>query len=109
MRLWPRPRDLVTVHEATSEFEATAVRDALAAAGLPAMVRSRRIPGYGVLAMRGGQAGIWAEVLVRSRDEDQARRVVAEYLASLRPTDDADVADDARAGPRRPPSGDALP
>lgn len=90
MRRWP-PRDLVTVHEATSEFEAIAVRDALEAAGLRVMVRSRRIPGYEVSAMRGDQAGIWADVLVRPEDEGEARRVVAEYLASLPPADDADA------------------
>ncbi len=98
--LWRPPRDLVSVHGAAGEFEAVAVRDALRAAGLRAMVRSRRIPGYEVPTMRGDQAGIWAEVLVRAEDEDEARRVVAEYLASLRPADDSDVlwspSDDAR-------------
>jgi hypothetical protein len=118
----------VAVYGAASEFEASAVHDALTAAGLRAMVRSRRIPGYEVPTMRGDQAGIWADVLVRAEDEDEARRVVAEYLVSLRPADDADMARTAGAtpgtvggaggeadrpaphgGPPGPPSGNARP
>ena len=126
--VWRPPRDLVAVYGAASEFEASAVHDALTAAGLRAMVRSRRIPGYEVPTMRGDQAGIWADVLVRAEDEDEARRVVAEYLVSLRPADDADMARTAGAtpgtvggaggeadrpaphgGPPGPPSGNARP
>lgn len=84
MSLFPPPQDLVVVHEATSEFEVIAVRDALEAAGIAVMVRSRLLPGYEVPIMVRGEAGVYADMMVLRRDEDRASRVIAEYLAALR-------------------------
>ncbi|MDR7518757.1 MAG: DUF2007 domain-containing protein [Armatimonadota bacterium] len=81
--LLPSPGDLVAVFEATSEFEAIAIRDVLTAAGIRVMVRSRRVAGYEVPTMLGGQAGIVADLLVRPDQASDARAVIAEYLASL--------------------------
>lgn len=83
MPIWPAPGDVVVVHGAASEFEAIAIRDLLEAAGVRAMIRSRLVPGYGVPTMAGDQAGVVAEILVPPDREDDARALVADYLAAL--------------------------
>jgi hypothetical protein len=77
--LLPRPRDVISVHQASSEIEARAVCDVLISAGFPAMVRSRVVPGYEIAT----PPGAWGDVLVRPEDEAEAQRVIDEYLASL--------------------------
>ncbi len=83
MPLLPAPDDVVAVHEATSEFEAIAIRDLLEGAGIHTMVRSRVMPGYEVREMWGDKAGVVADILVRPGDEAAARALIAEFLASL--------------------------
>lgn len=83
MPLLPLPDDVVAVHAAATEFEAIAIRDLLEAAGVRAMVRSRRVPGYEIRTMLGDQAGITADILVRPGQEAEARALIQEYLASL--------------------------
>ncbi len=83
MPLLPAPDDVVAVHEATSEFEAIAIRDLLVGAGIHTMVRSRVMPGYEVREMWGDKAGVVADILVRPGDEAAARALIAEFLASL--------------------------
>lgn len=78
-----KPEDVVSVHAATSEFEAMSIRQMLESSGIPVMVRSRVVPGYGVATMAGGQAGIVADVMVRPEHEAAARGLVASFLASL--------------------------
>lgn len=84
MSLLPRPQDVVTVHEATSEFEAIAIRDALEAAGIPVLTRSRLMPGYEVPIIMGGVAGVYADIMVLSQQNEEAQRIIAEYLEALR-------------------------
>ncbi|MGQ0548823.1 MAG: putative signal transducing protein [Armatimonadota bacterium] len=86
MPLLPEPQDVATVYEATSEFEAMTIRDLLESAGVRTMIRSRHVPGYDVATMVGDQAGIWADILVLPDQEDEARRLIADYLASLQAT-----------------------
>lgn len=81
--MWAVPRDMAVVHQATSEFEAISVRDMLQAAGVRAFIRSRRVPGYDVPTLTGGQGGIVAEVFVAPEREAEARALVAEYLTGL--------------------------
>ncbi len=83
MPLLPAPDDVVAVHEATSEFEAIAIRDLLESTGIRTMVRSRALPAYEIPEMWGDKAGVVAEILVRPKDEAAARALIAEYLASL--------------------------
>jgi hypothetical protein len=80
---FPEPGDVVAVHEATSQFEAIAIRDLLEAAGVLTMVRSRVVPGYEVRDMWGDKAGVVADILVRPEDETAARALIADYLKSL--------------------------
>jgi hypothetical protein len=86
MPLLPHPRDIVVVHEATSEFEAIAIRDILEGAGIRAMIRSRLLPAYEILlpGMLEPGAGVYADILVLTQHEEEARRVIAEYLNALR-------------------------
>jgi hypothetical protein len=80
MPLLPEPRDVVSVHKASDQLEATMIRDLLEQAGIDAMVRSRLVPGYEIPV----PPGVWGEVLVRPEDEDAATRLIAEYLDALR-------------------------
>jgi len=84
MPLLPEPEDVVAVHEATSEFEAIAIRDFLEAAGVPTMVRSRVLPAFETPEMWGDKAGVVADILVRPEHEARARALIAEYLESLK-------------------------
>lgn len=77
----------MVVHSAASEFEAIAIRDLLEAVGVHAMIRSRVVPGYGVPTMAGDQAGIVAEIIVRPEQKDDARALIADYLAALEEED----------------------
>ncbi len=90
MPLLPEPRDVVAVHEATTEFEAMTIRDLLERASIRTMVRSRHVPGYDVATMVGDQAGIWADILVLPEQETEARRLIADYLVSLQAGSDED-------------------
>jgi hypothetical protein len=84
MPLLPEPGDVVAVHEATSEFEAIAIRDLLRAAGVLTMIRSRVMPAYEVRDMWGEKAGVVADILVRPEDEAAARTLIADYIESLK-------------------------
>ncbi len=84
MPLLPEPEDVVAVHEATSEFEAIAIRDFLEAAGVATMVRSRVMPAYELPEMWGDKAGVVADILVQPEHGAQARALIAEYLESLK-------------------------
>jgi hypothetical protein len=88
MPLLPQPRDVVPVHKASDQLEATIIRDLLCQAGIDAMIRSRLVPGYEIPV----PPGFWGEVLVRPEDEEAATRLIAEYLDAL------------RASPQEPPS-----
>ncbi|MDQ7858232.1 MAG: DUF2007 domain-containing protein [Armatimonadota bacterium] len=81
MPLLPPPSDLVAVHQAATEFEARTIHSLLEAAGIPAMVRSRLVPGYQVAV----PPGLWGEVLVAPADAPAARVVIIDYLRSLAP------------------------
>lgn len=82
MRWLPKPADVVVIHEAASEFEATTIRDLLAGAGIETMMRTRFVPGYPGTVVT-DKIGVWADILVLPEDAEAARVLVAEYLASL--------------------------
>jgi len=82
MQWLPKPTDVVVVHEALSEFEAMTIRDLLASAGIDAMIRTRFVPGYPGIVVT-DKSGVWGDILVLPEDEQAARGLIAEYLASL--------------------------
>jgi hypothetical protein len=75
----PPPRDLVSIRQASTQFEARTLCDLLEAAGIPVMVRSRLVPGYELPV----PPGVWGDVLVKPEDAPAARVVIEDYLRSL--------------------------
>src|SRR2546422_6094197 len=73
------PADYARVHEARSESEALLVQRILHDAGIPAILRSRQVPGYAEVIRRA--IGVWGDVLVPVEHRTDARRYVEEYLA----------------------------
>jgi 4-hydroxy-tetrahydrodipicolinate synthase len=78
----PPPADYATVLKAGSEAEAVLARRILEEAGIPVIVRSRQVPGYGDVIQKA--SGVWADVLVPVAYEAAAREYVAGYLGQMR-------------------------
>src|SRR5438445_674343 len=77
-----RPADYARVHEARSESEALLVQRILHDAGIPAVVRSRQVPGYAEVIRRA--IGVWGDVLVPVEHRTDARRYVDDYLRAMK-------------------------
>jgi dihydrodipicolinate synthase/N-acetylneuraminate lyase len=71
-----------SVHTASDEVQALMLQGILEEAGIPVLLRSRQLPGYGEVLERA--TGIWGDLLVPDDREAEARTLVVEYLASLR-------------------------
>jgi hypothetical protein len=80
-RWLPIPEDHAPVHVASSEVEALLVQRLLNDAGIPAIVRSRQVPGYGEVIRRA--SGIWGDILVPAEHRADARQYVDDYLRAL--------------------------
>jgi hypothetical protein len=78
------PADVTRVHEAASEAEALLIQQILTEAGIPAIIRSRQIPGYAEVIRRA--SGVWGDILVAAAHEGDARQYIDEYLAALHET-----------------------
>lgn len=83
MRRWiPLPDDYARVHQAVSESEALLVQRILEDTGIPVLVRSRQVPGYGEVIR--GAIGVWGDILVPKAYETEAQRYVQEHLRALK-------------------------
>ena len=71
-----------TVHTAGDETEALMLQGLLEGAGIPVVLRSRQIPGYGDIVERA--IGVWGDLLVPDEREGEARSLVTGFLASSR-------------------------
>jgi 4-hydroxy-tetrahydrodipicolinate synthase len=78
----PPPADYATVLKAGSEAEAALVRRILEEAGIPVIIRSRQVPGYGDVIQKA--SGVWADVLVPVAYESAAREYVTGYLQQMK-------------------------
>jgi len=67
------------VHTAGDEAEALMLQGLLEGAGIPVVLRSRQIPGYGGVIERA--TGVWGDLLVPDEQEAEARALVTGYLA----------------------------
>src|SRR2546427_832772 len=76
------PADYARVHEARSESEALLVQRILHDAGIPAVVRSRQVPGDAEVIRRA--IGVWGDVLVPVEHRTDARRYVDDYLRAMK-------------------------
>ena len=74
--------DYTRVHQAGSESEALLVQRILHEAGIPAVVRSRQVPGYAEVIRRA--IGVWGDVLVPVEHRADARRYVDDYLRAMK-------------------------
>lgn len=72
-----------SIHTAGDEVEALMLQGVLEEAGIPVLLRSRQIPGYGELLERA--TGVWGDLLVPDARAAEARAIVAEYLSGARP------------------------
>jgi 4-hydroxy-tetrahydrodipicolinate synthase len=90
-----------SIHTAGDEVEALMLQGILEEAGIPVLLRSRQIPGYGELLERA--TGVWGDLLVPDERAAEARALVAEYLSGAKP----DAAQDDRGRPpaARDPAG----
>ncbi|HEY3247455.1 MAG TPA: dihydrodipicolinate synthase family protein [bacterium] len=80
------PRDYLRVHRAGSESEALLVQRILDEAGIPAIVRSRQVPGYAEIIR--GAIGYWGDVLVRVADRDAAEEHIRTNLRIMKGASD---------------------
>ena len=74
--------DYTRVHQAANESEALLVQRILHEAGIPAVVRSRQVPGYAEVIRRA--IGVWGDVLVPVEHRADARRYVDDYLRAMK-------------------------
>ena len=64
------------------EADAVLVRRILEEAGIPVIIRSRQVPGYGDVIQK--SSGVWADVLVPVAYEAAAREYVTAYLGQMK-------------------------
>lgn len=67
-------RRLVAIYSPSSEAEALLLKDLLEREGIPVLLRSRQIPGYGDIVSRA--TGVWGDLLVPAEFEARARNLV---------------------------------
>jgi Putative prokaryotic signal transducing protein len=70
---------MTRVHTAGSEVEAVMLRGVLEDAGIPVTLQPHTIPGYTAAQFPPG----WGDLLVPDAHAREARRLLADYLASL--------------------------
>lgn len=71
-------------HTAGTEVEAVLLKGILEEAGIPVMVRRRRIVAYELASPALDWSVAWGDLLVPDNREAEARDLVAGYLASLK-------------------------
>jgi 2-dehydro-3-deoxy-D-pentonate aldolase len=83
-----------SIHTAGDEVEALMLQGILEQAGIPVVLRSRQVPGYGDVVEKA--TGVWGDLLVPDERAVEARALVRDYLAAqpaqsgtLRPKDHA--------------------
>ncbi|MDR7434223.1 MAG: DUF2007 domain-containing protein [Armatimonadota bacterium] len=67
-------RRLVRIYSPSSEAEALLLKDLLEREGIPVLLRSRQIPGYGDIISRA--TGVWGDLLVPAEFEARARHLL---------------------------------
>jgi hypothetical protein len=69
------PENWAEVYEATDEWSANLVLQALRDAGIPSVVEPRAVPGFG--GALSSETGVWADVMVPADLLARAREVIA--------------------------------
>jgi len=68
------------VHTAGDEVEALMLQGVLEQAGIPVVLRSRQMPGYGAVFEKA--TGVWGDLLVPDERAPDARALIHDYLAA---------------------------
>jgi 4-hydroxy-tetrahydrodipicolinate synthase len=68
------------IHTAGDEVEALMLQGLLEQAGIPVVLRSRQVPGYGDVVEKA--TGVWGDLLVPDERAADARALVRDYLAA---------------------------
>jgi 2-dehydro-3-deoxy-D-pentonate aldolase len=69
-----------SIHTAGDEVEALMLQGLLEQAGIPVVLRSRQVPGYGDVVEKA--TGVWGDLLVPDERAADARTLVRDYLAA---------------------------
>ncbi len=78
----PPPGSPVIVHRVPDAAAGALLAGVLEHHGVRVHLRSATLPGYGDVRRDWGTSA-WGELLVRPEDADEARELIAEYLAAL--------------------------
>lgn len=78
----PRTGEVVVAHRVPDAAAGALICGMLEHAGVPAVLRSTRLPGYGDVG-RDWSTTAWGEILVPSEVLPEARERIADYLAAL--------------------------
>jgi len=71
---------MTKVHTAGDEVEALMLQGALEQAGIPVVLRSRQVPGYGAVVEKA--TGVWGDLLVPDERAADARTLIRDYLVA---------------------------
>jgi 2-dehydro-3-deoxy-D-pentonate aldolase len=71
---------MTNVHTAGDEVEALMLQGVLEQAGIPVVLRSRQVPGYGAVVEKA--TGVWGDLLVPDERAADARTLIHDYLAA---------------------------
>jgi 4-hydroxy-tetrahydrodipicolinate synthase len=71
---------MTKVHTAGDEVEALMLQGVLEQAGIPVVLRSRQVPGYGAVVE--AATGVWGDLLVPDERAADARSLIGDYLAA---------------------------
>ena len=78
----PRPGEVVVAHRVPDAAAGALLCGVLESAGVPAVLRSTRLPGYGDVG-RDWSTTAWGEILVPGEALAEAKELIADYLAAL--------------------------
>ena len=86
--------ELRVAHRVPDEASGVLLVGVLESQGIEAVLRSAQVAGYGLTLKRDWSTIAWGEILVADAHLDEARSIIAEYLAALQeggPVTDAEV------------------
>ncbi|MEO5988805.1 MAG: DUF2007 domain-containing protein [Candidatus Eisenbacteria bacterium] len=75
--------ELLVAHRVPDEASGVLLVGVLESQGIEAVLRSANVPGYGTWLKRDWSTTAWGEILVAAADVDEARNIIAEYVAAL--------------------------
>jgi len=93
--------ELQVAHRVPDEASGVLLVGVLESQGIEAVLQSSNVAGYGTALKRDWSTTGWGEILVAAANVDEARSIIAEYVAALQQggqVTDADVGPPAEPG-----------